>query len=148
MKKIMIPILIALIIGSTFGFFLFKNIDENIEAAFFGTKELTIFQAGVFLNEDNANNFASNFKNALVYKDDDFFRVYLAVLNDSSSIKIMEEFFEQNNINYYLRTITIRENNFTKELQKYETLLLNATQDSTYDMVNERILKLYKELVI
>jgi len=148
MKKITISILIALIIGSIFGFFLFRNIDQNIETAFFGTKELTIFQAGIFLNEDNANIFASNFKNALVYKDNDFFRVYLAVLNNPNSIEIMKEYFKLENINYYLRRITIRENNFTKELQKYETILLNASENSTYDMVNKRILELYKELVI
>jgi len=148
MKKIIIPILIALIIGSIFGFFIFKNIDTNIETVFFGTKELTIFQAGVFLNEENANKFASNFKSTLVYKDDDFFRVYLAILNDTKSIEIMKEHFNLENINYYIRTITIRENAFIKELQKYETLLLNSTQNSTYDMVNQRILELYKELVI
>ena len=145
MKKTLISILLSLLIGSVFGYIVFRNIDNNIEAAFFGTKELTFFQAGIFLNKENAYEFASSFANATVIEENDFYRVYISILRDPVSVDIMKAHFDSQDLTYYLRRVSIRENNFTKELPKYEAVLLNATKDSTFELINEKILNLFKE---
>ena len=147
MRKALTIFMIAVFMGLIFGYLLFRNINENVENIFYNSKELTLFQTGVFFKKENADSYANTFKNATVVKEGDFYHVYIAILNNPQNINMMKEYFDDENINYYLRKIHIKENNFTAELLKYESILLNSKKGETIDVLNEMILKTYKESI-
>ena len=147
MKKILITILLSALVGCTFGYLLFKSIDDSIGSFFYETKELTFFQAGVFTDEENATDYANSFKSSTVVKEGDFYRVYLAILSSPESIRVMKEYFEKNNIEYHLRKLDVRENLFTGELLKYENILMSSKMDSTLDAINQMILEKFEESI-
>ena len=140
-----ITIIISIIIGSVFGFLLYKNIDNNINDLFNNHSKLTFFQTGVFTNEENAIKYAYSFENAIIIKDEDLYRVYISILNNPESISAMRNHFNRKNINYHLRIIYVEGDEFIERLQKYEQIILALEDEGTYNVINERILRMYKE---
>ncbi len=143
MKKILITIGISIVIGSIFAFVIFKNINEEVELVIKEDNTVTFFQVGVFKNEDNAQNFMQNYNSSLIIKDNDYYRVIIAILTNEEAILKEQAFFDSLGIEYYLKKENISDQKFLNKLQEYEQLLISSSEE-TYNTINKNILKLYE----
>ena len=145
MKKTLITVGIALLIGSFFGYFMFDNLNETIDSAFYSYEELTFFQTGVFTRKENALEASKKYNSSTIVQDGDIYRVYIAILNNEENIKTMKEYFDSKSIKYYLKKENVRKENYIEEIKKYERLLLQSEEKDTFDAINKQILKTYEE---
>ncbi len=142
MKKIM-PYLLSLMIGSLFGFLIFRDTNFNIKDVFASTINATAFQLGVFNNVKSAEELKNKYDSAVIVKDEDVYRVYYSILSDDKVISKMETYLTEQNVNYYIKNITITDSNLIEALSEYENTMLKGS-DTVLTSINSLIMSNYK----
>ena len=143
MKKTLLTILGAILVGFGLGLFFFKKFDTNIEALATSVKSIYAVQVGVYKNIDNAKDVA-NKMGGIVVLDNDYYRVYIDIIKDKEILNSREEYYKNNNINYYLKIINPSKEFITK-LDDYEIILKNTSISADkIRVVREQILKEYQ----
>ncbi len=131
----------AILVGGGIAFFFFKSLiikdDDNLD---FGIA--SAFQIGAFSNYDNAFRVAER-NNGIVVTDDDIYRVYVAVLNNSEAIDKLSNYYENIGLRYYLKEITVS-NSFKENIEDCEKLLISSNSD-TYTTITKNVLKEYED---
>lgn len=143
MKKTLLTILGAILVGFGLGLFFFKKFDTNIEALATSVKSIYAVQVGVYKNIDNAKDVA-NKMGGIVVLDNDYYRVYIDIIKDKEILNSREEYYKNNNINYYLKIINPSKE-FIDKLDDYEIILKNTSISADkIKVVREQILKEYQ----
>lgn len=143
MKKTLLTILGAILVGFGLGLFFFKKFDTNIEALATSVKSIYAVQVGVYKNIDNAKDVANKME-GIVVLDNDYYRVYIDIIKDKEILNLREEYYKNNNINYYLKIINPSKEFITK-LDDYEIILKNTSISADkIRIVREKILKEYQ----
>jgi len=142
MKKIL-PYLLSLLLGGVFGFMLFKDSNFEIKEVFANTLEATAFQLGVFNNEESALLLKNNYKDSIIIRDDDVYRVYYSILSNDIVITKMEKYLINQKINYYLKNITITDKNLIKAINDFEKAMIEGSDDVLVS-INGLIMSSYK----
>ena len=143
MKKTLLTILGAILVGFGLGLFFFKKFDTNIEALATSVKSIYAVQVGVYKNIDNAKDVANKMEGIVVLVND-YYRVYIDIIKDKEILNSREEYYKNNNINYYLKIINPSKEFITK-LDDYEIILKNTSISADkIKVVREQILKEYQ----
>ncbi len=139
MKKTIITIILATIIGFTFGLFFLKKLNtETITEVSNIKSQVYAFQIGVYKNKDNAIREANNNK-GIVILDNDIYRVYVALLKDQVLINNLKSYYDSIGVNYYLKAINVSSKT-DNIIDNYETLLNNC-DSSNYSIILDSMLK-------
>lgn len=143
MKKMIIVVLVAIMLGGGIAYYLFNNVILKSDDI---TKEKVVnaFQVGAFTNYDNALRVAQR-DNGLVVFDEDIYRVYVAILNDDEAILKLSAYYESIGLEYYLKPIYVSEE-FVKEIKDNEELLKVSSSD-TYVTINSDVLSKFEEML-
>lgn len=141
MKK-MRPILLAVIVGCTCAFYLFKNVESKtiIEPKY----NAVAIQIGVFKDAENAETMSKTYGGA-VFETDDLYRVYYSILNKDENIEFMTEYLTDKGINYFLKDIRIDDETLD-EMREYEMMMTKTNGESKL-AINEELLNKYKEVI-
>lgn len=142
MKKNLILVTLSIILGVAFTFFVLNK--ENTYAK----EEYLVyaFQVGAFENEENALEYIAHLPSSIIVNDDNLFKVYTAIYKDIDIINQMVVYFEDNNINIYLKNINVNSNFYTI-LSNFEELIKNSYDKNIYNKVNQSILNSYLESI-
>lgn len=139
MKKTIISIFLAIIVGFTFGFFFLKKFNtETITEVSNIKSQVYAFQIGVYKNKDNAVKEAST-NNGIVILDNDIYRVYTAILKDATLIDNLKNYYNSIGLNYYLKAINVS-NKTSGIIDNYESLL-KSCDSSNYNLILDSMLK-------
>lgn len=143
MKKMIIVVLVAIMLGGGIAYYLFNNVILKSDDI---TKEKVVnaFQVGAFTNYDNALRVAQR-DNGLVVFDEDIYRVYVAILNDDEAILKLSAYYESIGLEYYLKPIYVSEE-FVNEIKDNEELLKVSSSD-TYVTINSDVLSKFEEML-
>lgn len=137
MKKMLISIILAITCGFIFGMFFLKKFDQQSQIAVSNINtQAYAFQIGVFKNKENALNFAAA-NSGMVVNDKDLYRVYTVILNNESIINRVKNYYQTNNINFYLKAVNIS-NDATNTINNYE-MLLEKTEDSNFELILKKL---------
>ena len=102
------------------------------------------FQVGAFEKYDNAVNLSNLLPSSIIKKEDNLYKIYVAMYKDIDIVNKMIVYFENNNINIFLKSLSVSKN-FYNDLLNYETLIKNSEDTNVYNKVNQSILNLYLE---
>lgn len=139
MKKTILTIVFAILIGFTFGFFFLKKFTPKTITEVSNIKsQVYAFQIGVYKNKDNATKNATT-NNSIVVEDNNLYRVYIALLKDQTLINNLKKYYDSIGLNYYLKAINVSYN--TENIINNYELLLNNCDSSSYDMILSSMLK-------
>lgn len=139
MKKTILTIVLAILIGFTFGFFFLKKFTPKTITEVSNIKsQVYAFQIGVYKNKDNATKDATT-NNSIVVEDNNLYRVYIALLKDQTLIDNLKKYYDSIGLNYYLKAINVSYN--TENIINNYELLLNNCDSSNYDMILSSMLK-------
>lgn len=139
MKKTIISIFLAMIVGFTFGFFFLKKFNtETITEVSNIKSQVYAFQIGVYKNRDNALN-AANTNKGIVILDNDIYRVYIAILKDQTLIDNLKSYYSSIGLNYYLKAINVSSKT-SSIIDNYESLL-KSCDDSNYNLILDSMLQ-------
>ncbi len=143
MKKYLIVILIALLVGAGLGIYSYNKFkeDDSQPVFSFNKNQAYAVQIGAFDTFDNAEKLAEKY-GGLVILDNEKYRVYIAIVNET--LGLIKSYLDEKGLAYYIRTIEVNQD-FINKLNDYETLLKVANKNE-YDTIIKNILKDYKEL--
>ena len=141
MKKVLLILLSAILLGSGLAYLMFNKIVLNDKEEM---KIVKAFQIGVYSNYDNALKIAER-NNGVVIMDDSLYRVYVAILSDKEAINKVKRYYDKIGLNYYLKEINVSKE-FIKEIKEDEELIKRGNSD-TYKTINLDVLNKYKELL-
>lgn len=141
MKKVLLILLSAILLGSGLAYLMFNKIVLNDKEEM---KVVKAFQIGVYSNYDNALKIAER-NNGVVIMDDSLYRVYVAILSDKEAINKVKRYYDKIGLNYYLKEINVSKE-FIKEIKEDEELIKRGNSD-TYKTINLDVLNKYKELL-
>ena len=142
MKKL-IPYLLSLVLGAFFGYLLFQDADFDVKQVFANTINAKAFQIGVFNNKEGALELKNKYKDTIIINDDDVYRVYYSILTNDKIIDKMEKYLIKQNINYYIKNITITDESLIQALSEYEETMLSGS-DNVLTSINNLIMSSYK----
>lgn len=138
MKKIL-KILFVLILGINTGYYFSNNKIFNVF-----DQSYKAFQVGVYTDISIANAYKSKYDNAIVVKDNELYRVYVAILKDDKNIKDMCSYLNRNNVEYYIRNVEIKDKNLKSKIKEYESIM-NSDSQIVFIEVNKMIMESYEE---
>lgn len=138
MKKIL-KILFVLILGINAGYYFSNNKIFNVF-----DQSYKAFQVGVYTDISIANTYKSKYNNAIVVKDNELYRVYVAILKDDKNIKDMCSYLNRNNVEYYIRNVEIKDKNLKNKIKEYESIM-NSDSQIVFLEVNKMIMESYEE---
>ena len=122
MKKLY-KLLIVFILGIISGYYLcdnkkYKLFDTSYKA----------FEVGVYTSLDAANTYKTKYKDAIVVKDNEIYRVYISILKNKTNIENMSNYLNKNNIEYYIKEIKINNINLKNKIKEYENIMDNENE--------------------
>lgn len=143
MKKVIITVVSALLVGSIFGILYFKNTKENIAEALSLDNEVIAFQVGVYRNLENATKEVTKYPSGTIITDGEFYRIFIAISNNEEVTNKLKEYYESKKINYYLKSIVLSDD-FMSTFLNYQEVLLKTT---SYDEINSKMMKEYNDSI-
>lgn len=140
MKKNIILIILSIIFGVLFTFFVLNK--ENTYAK----EEYLVyaFQTGAFEKKEYAIKYSENFPSSIIIQDEELYKIYVAIYKDIDLINEMVVYFEDKNINVYLKSIKVNKD-FYNLLNDYELLVKKSKDKNMYNNINQSILNSYLE---
>ena len=139
MKKTLMMIILAVIVGFSFGYLFLRKFNNEVITEVSSIKsQCYAFQIGVYRNKENALK-AANDSRGIVILDNDFYRVYIALLKDENLIESLKSYYDTKNVNYYLKAIDISDKT-SSILDNYE-IILKRTSIDNYEAIIENMLK-------
>ncbi len=148
MKKFFVVILFATFIGSLCGIFLFLDSNSKVDAMINSKSKLFFFQLGVFENYDNALEFQKKYDNSIIEKDDNYYRVYFAILKNKKNIEKLSDYLKTNNINFYIRNKQINSASFLSKNTEYEKIISKTKDEEVFIKTIKKINSLYQKEVL
>lgn len=132
-------IILAVIVGFSFGYLFLRKFNNEVITEVSSIKsQCYAFQIGVYRNKENALK-AANDSRGIVILDNDFYRVYIALLKDENLIESLKSYYDTKNVNYYLKAIDISDKT-SSILDNYE-IILKRTSIDNYEAIIENMLK-------
>lgn len=140
MKKRLMVILFALVLGGGVAYFMFSReyVSDVVKV------KVKAFQVGVFTNYDNALKVADR-NNGIVVSDDDLYRVYVSILSSEEAVDKMRKYYDSIGLHYYLRDIEVN-SEFLINVRNTEELLFRSDVDA-YNIINLSVLSEFEELL-
>lgn len=139
MKKYIVVVISAILIGSVFAYYIFYITDEDTVLAMNEEEKVYLFQLGVFTSLENANAKKEESGSAIIKQINEYYYVYGAVYSDIYLVSTLKDYYDENNIDYAIKE-TIISSDFLTELQSYEELLIESDNMDVILKANQIIL--------
>lgn len=142
MRKNLMLVTLSIVLGIAFTFFVLNK--ENTYAK----EEYLVyaFQVGAFENEENAQEYSKKLPSSIIVEESNLYKVYTTMYKDIDIINQMVVYFEDNDINVYLKNINVN-STFYSTLSNFEELIKNSYDKNIYNKVNQSILNSYLESI-
>ena len=144
MKTYLKIVIGAIILGGVMAFFFYKDIKKEVLAITKTSDTIYCFQAGVFKSLENAQNFAQSLQAYGIYKDEEFYRVILAVTKENK--EKLKAYYEEKEINFYIKEVTL-DLSAIKKIENYDQVLEKTEQEDVLYRINQSMIELFLENV-
>lgn len=142
MKQNIKIFLIALLIGIISCYIVCYKLDTPLIGNALDTK-VTIFYVGTYNNQDDALKKEKTMKKAIIYEENNIYRVIIGVYQKEESIDLMSSYFIDQGISFQKKEIKVN-NEFIKKSKDYE-LLLKTSEKEYFQNINNSLLTLFHE---
>ena len=139
MKKTFKMIIFSCLVGGTLAACFFFSIKEEPLAK--GKNIVYAFQVGVFEQEKNAINAMKNYSSIKMFKDKDYYRLFIGVT--TNNIDILKNYFSKYDV--YIKEIIVSEEEYN-ELAKYDELLKKSNAENYNGIIQNMLEVLNSEL--
>ena len=107
MKKYLKILGVAIIFGGLLAYLFYYDINKEVRAISKKEEVVTLFQVGVFKDYNNATFFSKTFPSSLIYKDNNYYRVIIAISYHEETKLKLESIYQNSEIEYYEKEIRI-----------------------------------------
>lgn len=148
MKKIITPIICAIIIGLILGKVMFSQYEKKLNPVFDEKEKIYVLQQGVYSNLENVEKYTTNLDYYIVDKDGDYYRVYVAVTHNKDNVEKLKTHYKSKGNDIYVRELDINSLEFLELVKQYDLLLESSGGGNEIEQIEKQIISKYEELVI
>lgn len=148
MKKYLLTILIALIVGFFLGNFLLKQYnDYNSLTVSTETTELYFFQYGVYSNLENMEENTINLENYIYKIENDKYYVYIGLTGNKNNIDKLNKYFKSLGYDVIVKSYYISNQEFINLLNNFDEVIKNTEDSTVLSSIICQTLQKYEEVV-
>ena len=146
-KKVIIPILIAILLGSVSAKILYESYESknNTNSKTFNSY---LLQVGVYTDKHSLKQATKNLSDYIVKEENGKYYVYMGISTSKENANKIKKAYESKNIDLYIKEDNINNVEFLSSLEQYDVLLSGVTKDKDILSINEVILSTYEEMVM
>ena len=148
MKKYLLTILFALIVGFFLGNFLLKQYNdyETITVSV-ENKELYFFQYGVYSSLENMEENTINLENYIYKIEDEKYYVYIGLTGDKNNIDKLNKYFKSLGYDVIVKSYYISNQEFINLLNNFDEVIKNTEDSTVLSSIICQTLQKYEEVV-
>ena len=147
-KKFVFSLIIAIVLGSLLGNFLFKQYQEEDRTVFYDREQVYFFQEGSYDNLERATKATENLDTKIIVKEDAKYYVYLAITQDIHNKEKLEKMYKDMGINVTVKKMNVSNSSFITCLEQMDGLMEKTKEKEEILPINRVILANYEELVL
>ena len=150
MKKYIVPILSALLVGFLFARFTIEQYDkkESIKLAFSNSETLYFIQQGVYSSKESMESNMTDFAYYIYNLEDGKYYTYIGITKNSENLEKLKGFFEKMGYVTYVKQFEVDSDAFIEVLNQYDNLLSQTDDENTIRAICSQILSKYEEVVL
>lgn len=148
-KKILIWIILAIILGYFLAKFTFKKYDDlNIKNMIKIDNSIYALKCGIYSNIDEMKSNLSSFGRYIYIKKNDKYNAYIAIAKTKKSCNKFLEIYKDDFKNLNVEKINIDNDEFIQNINEYEKLLNESNDKDALITIENQILSCYEKLVV
>ncbi len=145
-KKFLLGVTIAILLGLFLGTTFYKQYEK--EQHLDNEYNSYLLQLGVYNSKEEMNKKVKNIDSYMVIERNNKYYVYLGISTKKKNAEKLKEVFNEQNIDVSIKKSVINNIEFMSNLEQFDILLDNATNNEDIMKVNEVILSSYEEMVM
>ena len=145
-KKFLLGVIIAILLGLFLGTTFYKQYEK--EQHLDNEYNSYLLQLGVYNSKEEMNKKVKNIDSYMVIERNNKYYVYLGISTKKKNAEKLKEAFNEQNIDVSIKKSVINNIEFMSNLEQFDILLDNATNNEDIMKVNEVILSSYEEMVM
>lgn len=149
MKKYVLSILMALIIGAICGNFVLKQY-HSYDGIKFTSSEgemLYFIRYGIFESEKEMEKNTISLVNYVYNVIDNKYYVYIGITKDSDNLIKLSNYYNSKGYQIYTEEFLVTNEMFLEELVNYDNILANTDDEVVISSISSSVLEKYEELV-
>lgn len=140
--------LVAILIGSVLGNFLFEQYKLESESVIKEVNSTYFLMEGAYSTKEQAKKAVTDIKPYLIVKEDANYIVYLAITSSNDNLEKLKKMYKEESINTSIKKMSIENEEFLATLEQMDILLRKAKTDDEVNSINEVVLANYQEFVL
>lgn len=149
MKKYLFTFICALIIGFLLSNFFLKQYGgfKGIKV-YNGGEDLYFIQYGVFSNLDSMEKNTINLQNYVYREEEGLYYVYVGITKLEDNANKIVDYYKNEGYETIIKEYGVSNKNFIEELQNYDDVLKNTSDNMVVASIINQVLVKYEEVVI
>jgi len=150
MKKYIMPILSALLVGFLLAKFMINQYDkkENLKTVFNSYETLYFIQQGVYSTKESMEKNMSDFAYYIYNIENDKYYTYIGITKTKENSDKLKGFYEKLGYITYIKEINVDNIGFVELLNQYDQLLETTEDENTIKAICSQVLSKYEELIL
>ena len=147
-KSFFITMLVAILIGSVLGNFLFEQYKLESESVIKEVNSTYFLMEGSYSAKEQAKKAVTDIKTYLIVKEDANYIVYLAITSSNDNLEKLKKMYKEDGINTSIKKMSIDNKEFLAMLEQMDILLNKTSSNDEILAINEVVLANYQEFVL
>lgn len=147
MKKTFTYGLVFTILGSIFGFNVFKSSESELLKTFKESYNYYALQEGIYSNKKIMQENIKNIDSKIIEEDNGKYYVYLGITTNKENALKLKKIYEEKGYQLYIKNLKIANEEFYNNTVQFDLLISNAEKEEEILTVEEVVLANYEEIV-
>jgi len=150
MKKYIVPIISALLVGFLLAKFTIDQYDkkESLKTVFSNSETLYFVQQGVYSSKESMESNMTDFAYYIYNLQDSKYYTYIGITKNKENCEKLKGFFEKMGYITYIKEIDVDSDAFIEVLNQYDNLLEQTDDENTIKAICSQVLSKYEELIL
>ncbi len=146
--KYIIPVLIALIVGFFFSYYVFNQYEskEKIKTIFSDNNKVNFIQYGVYSTKESMEENTKALNYYIYNVIDNKYYVYIGISKSNIGTEKLKGYFKELGYDIYVKELSLSNNKFITTLEQYDLLLENTNDKDTIKTICNQVLAKYEEM--
>lgn len=148
MKKLIILMITAIILGGISGKILFSKYENIDKYLFDDNKRVYFLEEGVYSNKKSLETNTKNINPKLVVEDNNKYYVYVGITKNKKNANKIKKMYDDKGYSIYQKEKSISNLEFLNNVEQFDMLIENTKKERDISTIQEVVLANYEEMII
>lgn len=148
MKRLIIIMIAAIILGGISGKILFSKYKDIDKYIFNSEKKVYFLEEGVYSSKKSLENNTKDITPKLVVKDNDKYYVYVGITKNIDNANKIKKIYTDKGYSIYQKEKNITDSEFLSNVEQFDILIESTKKERDISTIQEVVLANYEEMVI